>query len=478
MAPGTALFVRHGWVRKQLTPGGRLNRSRGQDIERRSKGPKTMTSVIPRKNARAGLEEIYRRRTPRSGQAMERARRYMVRGITRGWGYHRPYPIVGARGEGPYLFDLDGNRYVDLANNGLSLIHGHAFPPVVAAVKAAVERGSGWLVASEEQIDFAQALCERIEVFERVRFTNSGTESGMLAMKVARAFTGRQAVLKAIDGFHGSFDDLEVGLYDRPAIPRRVYLAPFGADGGSFDGLGVGLYDRPEIPGRVYLAPFGDAEAFERKLAEHGDEIAAVVLEPLMFSGLVTTAPPGFLQRVQEAARRAGALFVLDDCLMLRLAYGGSAERYSLDPDLTFLGKFIGGGLPMGVLGGRAEIMEVLDPHRPEPLYHGGSFNGNLLSSVAGRVSLEHFTAETITAMDARAGSLRAALVHGAGPLGLPLSVVGDGWVLGAYVPDTLERHDGNTFNAGEPTQLLHLAALTHGVLMGPGGEIALRSEE
>jgi glutamate-1-semialdehyde 2,1-aminomutase len=406
-----------------------------------------MTSVIPRKNARAGLEEIYRRRTPRSEQAMERARRYMVRGITRGWGYHRPYPIVGARGEGPYLFDLDGNRYVDLANNGLSLIHGHAFPPVVAAVKAAVERGSGWLVASEEQIDFAQALCERIEVFERVRFTNSGTESGMLAMKVARAFTGRQAVLKAIDGFHGSFDDLEVGLYDRP-----------------------------EIPGRVYLAPFGDAEAFERKLAEHGDEIAAVVLEPLMFSGLVTTAPPGFLQRVQEAARRAGALFVLDDCLMLRLAYGGSAERYSLDPDLTFLGKFIGGGLPMGVLGGRAEIMEVLDPHRPEPLYHGGSFNGNLLSSVAGRVSLEHFTAETITAMDARAGSLRAALVAEADALGLPLSVVGDGSVLGAYVTDTLERHDGNNFNAGEPTQLLHLAALTHGVLMGPGGEIALSS--
>jgi|CZKG01.1.fsa_nt_gi glutamate-1-semialdehyde 2,1-aminomutase len=406
-----------------------------------------MTSVIPRKNARAGLEEIYRRRTPRSEQAMERARRYMVRGITRGWGYHRPYPIVGARGEGPYLFDLDGNRYVDLANNGLSLIHGHAFPPVVAAVKAAVERGSGWLVASEEQIDFAQLLCERIEVFERVRFTNSGTESGMLAMKVARAFTGRQAVLKAIDGFHGSFDDLEVGLYDRP-----------------------------EIPGRVYLAPFGDAEAFERKLAEHGDEIAAVVLEPLMFSGLVTTAPPGFLQRVQEAARRAGALFVLDDCLMLRLAYGGSAERYSLDPDLTFLGKFIGGGLPMGVLGGRSEIMEVLDPHRPEPLYHGGSFNGNLLSSVAGRVSLEHFTAETITAMDARAGSLRAALVAEADALGLPLSVVGDGSVLGAYVTDTLERHDGNNFNAGEPTQLLHLAALTHGVLMGPGGEIALSS--
>jgi glutamate-1-semialdehyde 2,1-aminomutase len=279
-----------------------------------------------------------------------------------------------------------------------------------------------------------------------VRFTNSGTESGMLAIKVARAFTGRHAVLKSIDGFHGSFDDLEVGLYDRP-----------------------------EEPGRVYLAPFGDADAFERKLAEHGNQIAAVVLEPLLFSGLVTTAPPGFLRRVQDAAQRAGALFVLDDCLMLRLAHGGSAELYGLSPDLTFLGKFIGGGLPMGVTGGRAEVMDVLDPHREQPLYHGGSFNGNLLSCVTGRVSLEHLGREQIAAMAARAAELRAALGAGAAELGLPLTIVGEGSVMGIYPTDRLTRHDG-IFMAGETTQLLHLAALTHGVFMGPGGEIALSS--
>lgn len=377
---------------------------------------------------------------------MTRARRYMVRGLTRGWGYHRPYPLVAKRGEGPYLIDLDDNRYVDLVNNGLSLIHGHAFAPVVEALRAAAGRGSGWLVPSEEQIEFAQMLCERIPAFERVRFTNSGTESGMLAMKVARAATGRQAVLKSIDGFHGSFDDLEVGLYDRP-----------------------------EDPGRVYLAPFGDAEAFEQKLAEHGDEIAAVVLEPLLFSGLVTTAPPGFLRRVQEAAQRAGALFVLDDCLMLRLAYGGSAELYALEPDLTFLGKFIGGGLPMGVLGGRAEVMDVLDPHREQPLYHGGSFNGNLLSCVTGRVSLEHFDRDTIAAMDSRAAELRSSLLQSAAELGLPLTVISEGSVMGVYPTDALARHDG-IFMAAESTQLLHLAALTHGVFMSPGGEIALSS--
>jgi glutamate-1-semialdehyde 2,1-aminomutase len=405
-----------------------------------------MSSVVLRPGARAQLEDEYRLRTPRSAQAMTEARRYMVRGITRGWGYHRPYPLVGARGEGPYLIDLDGNRYVDLANNGLSLIHGHAFPPVLAAVQAASERGSGWLVASEEQIAFARMLCERIAIFEQLRFTNSGTESGMLAVKVARAWTGRPAVLKAIDGFHGSYDDLEVGLGDRP-----------------------------ELPGRVYLAPFGDAGAFERKLERHGAQIAAVILEPLMFSGLVTTAPPGFLARVQAAARRAGAVFILDDCLMLRLAVGGSAERYSLEPDLTFLGKFIGGGLPMGVLGGRAEIMAVLDPHRPDALYHGGSFNGNLLSSVAGRVSLEHLTADTIAAMHRAATELRAALLDEARALGLPLTIVGDGSVMGVYVTDRLERH-GSLLSGEEATQLLHLAALAHGVFIGPGGEIALSS--
>lgn len=405
-----------------------------------------MADLALKTDARAHLEEIYRSRTPRSAEAMATARRYMVRGLTRGWGYHRPYPLVAERGEGPWLIDLDGNRYVDLANNGLSLIHGHAFPPVVEALREAAGRGSGFLVPTEDQIAFARMLCERVEIFERVRFTNSGTESGMLATKVARAFTGRPAVLKSVDGFHGSFDDLEVGLYDRP-----------------------------EEPGRVYLASFGDAEAFERKLAEHGEEIAAVLLEPLLFSGLVTTAPPGFLRRVQEAAQRAGALFVLDDCLMLRLAHGGSAELYDLRPDLTFLGKFIGGGLPMGVLGGRAEVMDVLDPHREEPLYHGGSFNGNLLSCVTGRVSLEHFTAETIASMNERAAWLRAELEQCAAGLGLPFTTTGEGSVMGVYLTDSLSRHSGN-FMAGEGTQLLHLAALTHGIFMGPGGEIALSS--
>jgi glutamate-1-semialdehyde 2,1-aminomutase len=372
---------------------------------------------------------------------MEQARRYMVRGLTRGWGYHRPYPIVGARGEGPELIDLDGNRYVDLANNGLSLIHGHAFAPVVEALRAASERGSGWLVASEDQIAFARALCERIAVFERVRFTNSGTESGMLAVKVARAHTGRPAVLKAIDGFHGSFDDLEVGLYERP-----------------------------EVPGRVYLADFGDAESFERKLAEHGEEIAAVVLEPLMFSGLVTTAPPGFLARVQDAARRAGALFVLDDCLMLRLAEGGSTERFAIgSADITCLGKWVGGGLPVGAITASNELMSPFDLEQQGSLYHGGSFNGNLLGSLAGTIAVRDLTAAEIARIDAQGSRLREGLAESARELGVPIRTSGIGSVFGLYV---LEGPGGEI--DWKASRLLHLAAVNHGVYYGTGGEFGL----
>jgi glutamate-1-semialdehyde 2,1-aminomutase len=160
---------------------------------------------------------------------------------------------------------------------------------------------------------------------------------------------------------------------------------------------------------------------------------------------------------------------------MFRLAEGGSAQRFGFDPDITCLGKWIGGGLPVGAIVADAKLMEIFDPLGAQPVYHGGSFNGNLLSSVTGRVSLEHFDAATIAAMDARAAELRAALEAGAAELGLPFSTVAEGSIMGIYVTDSLARHDGH-FMAGEATQLLHLAALTHGVFLGPGGEIALSS--
>jgi len=391
-----------------------------------------------------GIEETYRARTPKSAELVARANRSLPGGVTRGFGYYRPYQAVMERGEGAFLWDVDGNRYVDLVYNGLSLIHGHAYPPVTRAIAELLPRGWAWLSTSRAQIEFAELLCRRIRTFERVLFTNSGTESGMLAVKLARRFTGRPLILKATAGYHGTYSDLEAGLH------------------------GQG-----EIPGHTILADFNDLASFERCLVKQGPQIAAVLLEPVMYTGIVTPPEGSFLRDVQEAAHRAGALFVLDDCLMLRLAPGGSAEKFGLEPDITFLGKFIGGGTPLGAVGARKEIMQLADPGRPSGVYHGGSFNGNVLGSIAGRITIEDLTAARITKMDELAARLKGALEKRAARLGLPLSVPCDGSVMGVYFSrDCLPP--GPDLPNPELSQRFHLASLNNGVHMGPGGVIAL----
>jgi glutamate-1-semialdehyde 2,1-aminomutase len=223
----------------------------------------------------------------------------------------------------------------------------------------------------------------------------------------------------------------------------------------------------------VLLGHHGDVESFERIFKAAGDQIAAVVLEPVMFTGIVTPPTPGFLKDVQELCRRHGALFVIDDCLMLRLAFGGSAEKYGLEPDLTFLGKFVGGGLPSGVVGGRREIMSILDPRGPHPLYHGGSFNGNLLSATAGKVAMKELTAERIARMDHQTAQIRSALEERAQTAGLPFSISSEGSVMGIYAVDRIPGPIEPVNDSGRSRQL-HLAALNHGVFVGPGGEISM----
>jgi glutamate-1-semialdehyde 2,1-aminomutase len=390
------------------------------------------------------IETEFRKRTPRSARLIERSAHSMPGGLTRGFGFHWPYPAVMERGEGCYLWDVDGNRYTDLISNGLALIHGHAFAPVVNALAAQLPHSWAWLGTSLPQIEFAEALCRRLANFERVLFTSSGTESGMLAVKLARRFTGRPLILKLRGGYHGTYSDLEAGL----------------------DGRG-------EIPGHTLLAEFNDVASFERKLEQHEGQVAAVLVEPVMYTGVVMVPEPDFLSRLEALARRHGALFVLDDCLMLRLAYGGSAEKWNLSPDITFLGKFLGGGTPLGATGGRAEIIELTDPRRPDALYHGGSYNGNVLSTLAGRVTLEHLTRGEIEQMDELMLKLRAALEKKAAQLGLPLRLQQTGSVMGVYLTNENLRAGVIPSNE-ELAQAFHLACVNNGLHLGPGGMIAL----
>jgi glutamate-1-semialdehyde 2,1-aminomutase len=386
------------------------------------------------------IEQQYRRLTPASARMMERAARSMPRGLTRTLSWFAPYPLVFDHGRGARLADVDGNSYIDMFSNGLSLMHGHAYAPIERALRTALLRGTAWPGASDAQIEFAELLCERVPGAEQVRFTNTGTEATMLAVKLARHVTGRPAIIKAWHGYHGSYDDLEVGLQGRG-----------------------------EMEGRVALATFGELDSYREALERHRGEVAAIVLEPVQYTGVVTPPPEGFLPALRELASEHGVLLVLDDCLMFRLAEGGSAERFGIDADITCLGKWIGGGLPVGAIAASAELLSAFDLAPENPLYHGGSFNGNVLGMIAGTIAVRDLGAVEIARIDAQAETLRAGVAEAAQASGMAVRTSGVGSAFGLYV---LGEADGEIDR--KATALLHLAAVNRGVYYGSGGEFGL----
>jgi glutamate-1-semialdehyde 2,1-aminomutase len=389
---------------------------------------------------KTAIHEEYLRLTPGSAKLMERAASSMPRGLTRTLSWFAPYPVVFERGRGATLVDVDGNRYIDLFSNGMSLMHGHAYGPIEDALRAALPRGTAWPGTSDAQVEFAELLCRRVPAAEQVRFANTGTEATMLAVKLARHVTQRQLIIKAWHGYHGSYDDLEVGL----------------------QGQG-------EVAGRVALATFGDLDSYAAALERHAGEVAAIIVEPVQYTGVVTPPPEGFLPALRELAREAGVLFVLDDCLMFRLAEGGSAERFGLDADITCLGKWIGGGLPVGVVAGSAELMSIFDLDPERPLYHGGSFNGNLLGMIAGTIAVRDLTTADIARIEGQGEKLRGELAGASETTGVPLRTSGVGSAFGLYV---LDGADGEI--DWPASRLLHLAAVNRGLYYGVGGEFGL----
>jgi glutamate-1-semialdehyde 2,1-aminomutase len=390
--------------------------------------------------ANSFIEELYRALTPSSAALMERAAAVMPGGNTRTTSFHPPYPLVIERGEGPWVWDVDKRRYLDLFCNGLSLIHGHAYAPVNAAIGEALRRGTAWSGASREQIAYAELLTSRIQTMARLRFTNSGSEAGLLAVKAARHVTGRPLIVKAIGAYHGCYEDLEAGLYGRG-----------------------------DLAGRALVAPFNDLDGFARLMKRHGSNVAAIVIEPVLVTGRVVAPEPGFLNALEELAQSHGALTILDDCLMLRLAAGGSAERFGLHPDITVLGKFLGGGTPFGAFGGTREIMKIFDPAEPGTVFHGGSFNGNLIGCTAGLVTMRELTPQRIAAMDGACERLRDALARRAQELGLEVILSGIGSVVGIAFAADPKRHEDDPSALGLAS-LFHLACANEGLMIGPGG--------
>ncbi len=280
-------------------------------------------------------------------------------------------PVVIARGQGAHIWDVDGNDYIDYVASWGPLVLGHAHPSVVQVLQKAAERGASFGALTELEVELARLVCDAVPSIERVRFVNSGTEATMSALRLARAFTGRDKVLKFEGCYHGHADGL---------------LAKAGSGVATF-----GLPDSAGVPAsytaETLLAPFNDPDAVARVFDAHPGEIAAVIVEPVPANMGVVLPEPGFLRFLREATARAGALLIFDEVITgFRLALGGAQMYYGVVPDLTCLGKIIGGGLPVGAYGGRADIMALIAPEGP--VYQAGTLSGNPMAMAAGIITL------------------------------------------------------------------------------------------
>jgi glutamate-1-semialdehyde 2,1-aminomutase len=381
-------------------------------------------------SAADGLVRAYCERTPGSAASFEAARRVLPGGETRAVTSYPPHPVIVTEGHGARLTDVDGRVYLDLVNNYTAMVHGSAFAPATEAVADLLPHGFAFASPHPYQVALAELLTARVPSVQRVRFTNSGTEAALLAARIVVRATGRRRLLMFDGAYHGS---------------ATLFLP------GSPD---------------VVRVPWNDLDAVAALLGRLGDDIAAVFAEPFLGAGGVRPAAPGFLAAVAELARDRDVLFVLDEVQGLRNGFGGEQGRLGLTPDLTLLGKVIGGGFPIGAVGGRADLLELtVSAMTPGYVTHAGTFNGHLAAAVAGTMTLRHLDAAAISRLNDAAAALADRIAAAAAGAGVPAEVTRAGSIMNVH----LNGPSG-------PGQLadLHLALLLNGVYTTPRGMINL----
>ncbi len=353
------------------------------------------------------LIDEYLARTPRSRDLFDRATASLPGGSTRTTVFSAPYPPYIAEGRGITVRDVDGNLYRDFLGNYTALILGHAHPAVVAAVEAQVRRGSAFAAPTETEIELAEEIRSRLPSVERLRFTNSGTEATMFAIRVARAFTGRPLVATFERAYHGTHD----GVVGGPGVPDAIRA------------LNVEL-------------PWGDADGVRRALRGRERDLAAIVIEPVQGAGGIRAADPAFLAFLREEASRLGALLIFDEIISFRVGHGGAQGRAGVRPDLTTLGKIIGGGYALAAFGGREDVMALFDQRRTGALTHGGTYNGNPVAAAAGLATLRELTPAAFQRLNALGERLRARVEGTLTSRGLRGRVAVDGSLFQVWADD------------------------------------------
>lgn len=387
----------------------------------------------------------------RSAELYERAQKVLPGGVSRNTVLRDPHPLYAVRGSGCRVLDIEGVERIDFANNMASLIHGHAHPQVMAAVAEQLQRGTAFTLATEVEIEFAELICSRSPNFEKLRFVNSGTEAVMGALKAARAYTSRPKIAKCEGAYHGTYDYAEVSQIAKPhnwgdaEHPASVPVAHGTPPGALAD---------------VVVIPYNDTERALAILDEHKDDLACILLDLMSHRVGLTPAEPAYVEALDAWAKRNGSLIVLDEVVTFRSEYGGAQAWYEgLVPDLTALGKTIGGGFPVGAMVGRAEIMDVMNPRREKLLFpHSGTFSANPVTMTAGLTTMRLYDEAGVAHVNALARRAMDGITAGIAASGVKACVTGGGSMFRVHLKERPPRNYREAYSP--PDELARLNVL------------------
>lgn len=403
----------------------------------------------------------FRAMSSASAALAARARRVMPGGNTRTTLYQSPHPPYAAYGKGATIVDVEGDARLDFINNYTSLIHGHADPEINAAVVEQLQYGTSYAMPTVHEVALAELIADRIPSVEQLRFTNSGTEAVMMAIKGARAFTGRPKIVKFEGCYHGSYDFAEVSQITPESRWEEAETPSTATAFGTPDG----------VIQNVLVARYNDIADVERIITRHHDAIAAVLVDPMPSRVGNLPATHEFLSALRAMTRSYGIVLIFDEVITLRVAYGGMQSVVGVTPDMTTMAKIIGGGFPVGAVGGSAAIMAVFDPSTGSKVPHGGTFNANPITSIAGITAMEKMTPEEFDRINALGETLREGLAEAMDGVRVPGQVTGAGSLFNLHLHSRpLTDYRSTTLTPAEKarTAAVYQSMLAHGIFMSP----------
>lgn len=371
-----------------------------------------------------------------------RALEVLPGGVSRNTVLRRPHPAYVERASGSRVIDVEGIERIDFANNMASLIHGHAHPAIVDAVSEQLHKGTAFTMATEIEIQYAEHMCARNDAFEKIRFVNSGTEAVMAGVKASRAYTGRAMIAKVEGAYHGLYDYAEVSQTSNPA------------NWGSLEEPAVNPVAHGTPPGvldDVVVIPFNDPDRAIAILDEHRGRLACVLLDVMPHRVGLSPAEPAFVDALRDWTTRDGSLLLLDEVITFRSEYGGAQAWYDVTPDLTAMGKLIGGGFPAGAIAGRSDVMDVMNPLSAHVLFpHSGTFSANPVTMTAGLAAMNLFDSEAVAHVNALADRAVAGIEAAIRSTGISACVTGGGSMFRVHLKGTPPRNYREAFTPPE----------------------------